>query len=381
MLDLKKLCMVLPLCIVAIALVETASASECPNDTKHIKISNDSSDVIYYLLQSGAMVYGNGEVLAKSPSGIAGNVDLCITQDHWGAGRVYFSYQPFHYVGDQPDVNYPDQFIEYAFDDAANYDFSAVDSLYSMPLAMEAIDNPNAKALGYVGMPNKLDHAALKAKFDNFHTVSGWPFFDGSVDKLPGKELFFSPQYSQSGDAFRQELTAKWFAWYQDKNYAMCQKQGASRPFKYCQLFENSVKNLMQSLIKNASDNGVILNLNDEKDKELLMRNITSFVPFGKIAPPNWTGTLTAEASGLESGISNINATDEKSLGYEYPDYSSAYCLNPYVTFIHKVLNLQIYAYSIDDAIGYIRALGFNGIQIDINSISSLPNQSPYQRT
>ncbi|WP_234393872.1 hypothetical protein, partial [Fangia hongkongensis] len=282
------------------------------------------------------------------------------------------------------------QLVEYTFTNNAqgtapmvDYDFSAVDSLNTISLAVEAIGSTKGETFGWVGMPSSIEKLQLQSKIDTFSLQTGWPKFTGNESKIPsGYNLFAltldSDLPQAKANLLRQRLISRWLYWYDTSSSEICFNNPHGRSFSECKAFADSVKAVMNAFKQNANENGV----HNPSDADLIKHIIgyVNFAPDGK----NWaylTHDIGSKVIGLLRGVADKNdgILHKK---YLFPAYDSNYNLNPYVTFIHgqKALNLQVYAFSIDDSIGNIQVKDFRGMQIDVGGTKQLPDTRHYTR-
>ena len=355
-------------------LTSSFSYADSTDNNMQIKVSNDTENQVY------ALITANNQSCIKDSGAIeAGSTkDISLPKECWNAGRVYISEKPFENKGDQP-IEGDYQLAEYTFtsDDSGvqtvHYDFSAVDSLDSLPIAIEPIDKNGNSRDGYVGMDSSLTKESIEDNIAKFNKETNWPIFKnddpGYKGKIPGGyNLFAVPQIigGDTGDKARQEIISKWYAWYNDNNnYKMCEN---AEDQSFCRAFESSVIDVINAFKQNAEYNNV-----SNPSEYQIIQHIIGYVPFGE----SWeyvTPEIGAKVIGLLRGIPTKDGDQSKL----FPAYDSEYNLNPYVTFIHKVLGLHVYSFSIDDSIGNIQIPNYNGIQIDIGSTKSLPVDKLY---
>ncbi|MCF6764411.1 hypothetical protein L3V82_01415 [Thiotrichales bacterium 19S3-7] len=349
------------------------------DDSMQIKISNDTNKTIYPLITA------NNQSCILSHKGIkqGQSYTFNLTRNCWNAGRVYLSDKPYQVQSDQP-IQEDYQLAEYTFTNnktsTVDYDFSAVDSLDSLPIAIEPIKKDGSTSIGFVGMNDKQSQKTIEKSINDFSSETGWPKFTNLPSKIPGGyNLFALTGESQLNQAkastLRNTIINKWYNWYNDnKNYNMCT---TAKDIAFCHSFENSVIDVINAFKANAHYNHI-----NNPTQYQIIQHIMGYVPFNDptkppLTPPDWkyiTTTIGDKVIGLLRGIPTKNGDHSKL----FPDYDSIYNLNPYVTFIHKKLAMQIYAFSIDDSIGNLQFPNYNGIQIDVGGTESLPNQNPY---
>lgn len=342
-----------------------------------IKISNDTNDVIYPLITA------NNQQCVKNgisiPAGQSYTFNL--SSNCWNAGRVYLAKEAFSISGDQPIAG-KYQLAEYTFTNngsvAVDYDFSAVDSLFTLPIAIEPINpiKPDIPKYGYTGMSQKQTEAVLQEEINQFTQATSWPTFSNAQNKIPGGYNLFALTSDidiNQGQAsvVRNNIIKKWYDWH-DKS-SMCSNSERSK--KACNAFQKSVIDVINAFEKNAAANGAVFKNFQDKQYQII-QHIIGYVPFG-----SWdfiTDNTSDKVIGLLRGVSR-KSQEKQEQQYLFPDYNSQYSLDPYVTFIHKIAKLNVYAFSIDDAVGNYDVPNYNGIQIDVGGVKSLVNQYPQE--
>lgn len=413
---------------VALLPVISCSAATLNSDSKTIDIYNNFSNKPIYVQISSTPNKGTEQFFSFSAS--ANNPQftetvaphshklISVPPAHWNAGRVYIfdsnpttnntkspTWEAYHSIGG------PYQLVEFTFTKPnVDYDFSAVDSLYStLPLAVEVSDG----SVGYTGVKmatavidkNSQSGSFTKASIDlikAFNTsfltkiatfpesledsastgssstsLGLWPIFikqnqfvaniHGGVKVPGGYNALALPSAGVLSTDITTSLTNRWTYWVYGSPCASGDK--------FCAAFQNDLKSVWQAFTKNATNN----HINPSANK--LVKHILGFVPFGD--GTNWSGITTGvtdhliadKVIGLEKGVPFELADKDKSR--EYPDYNSPFNLNPYVAFIHKKLGLNIYAFSIDDGTGNINVAG-KGITIDVGALNGIKNKNQY---
>lgn len=363
-------------CAVAIGAVAIQASA------MNVTVYNDTDQTTYALLTAQGCQYPN-PLLKIDPHKSGSYTDL---EEHhcMSAGRVYLSHTPLQNNPAQP-LGGPYQLVEYTFSNNGNptvdYDFSAVDSLYDLPLAVEA-SNPVAGAkIGWTGInPKGPSLTGLMAEFTKPQgDFPGWPYmkYNGSQpsykQKIPGGYNLFALTSPTDLDqttakATRNYIVQRWFDWYAGK--APCQSPLTP---SQCSAIQHSVVDVMNAFVANAKVNHQTALPSD------VVQHILGYVPFGSSWSPINTKT-SEEVIGLLSGVpTKADIHDPSYKNVVYPAATQANAFDPYVSFIHKQAKLNVYAFSIDDAIGNFYEPGYNGITIDVGSVQHLPDLNPYQ--
>jgi hypothetical protein len=342
------------------------------NTNWNIKIFNDSDTDKYYLVTDLTFVdpYIHPEMMGILHKGEQTNIVLQSNENH-RAGRVYFSDKPINYKKDAaPGLGDEYNFVEYTVGTDKNdkqqsisftdYDVSGVDSLYRVPFKLEAVYKDGTSD-GWVGIfdgdSGKTDD--IFNKINLFTQQSGWPTFANS-SKIPGAYNMFAlsdDQLSPTAVIMRQTLLNRWLFWTSGKPADICKDNHGERSVDDCVAFATTVQNI----------------------KPVPNTNKLLAALYGYVPPYNYESSPYASyVIALLRGLSFMKDQEDKNPAHLYPDYNSIYCLNPYVTFIHKYLNLQIYAFSIDDSIGNIYQPDVQDLYIDLGSDVHLPNKKAY---
>ena len=353
-----------------------------------IKVYNDSDAPAYALLTAQDCTYPNPQLTI--PAGGSAQYQNLEQYHCLAAGRVYVSTTQLPYkpgVGQR--LGGPYQLVEYTFSNngkpTVDYDFSAVDSLYDLPLAVEASDPTTpGQQIGWTGMSPTQNKEFLKTKMQQFTASQGdfpgWPYmnYPGAPtpyqDKVAGGYNLFaltSPSDLDQNVAgkLRPYLVARWYSWY--NNTAQCTTPLTKTE---CDAIHQSAENVINAFVANAKVNGKGTPTQTE-----VIEHIMGYVPFGASWDPI-DSNIAEQQIGLMSGVPSKD--DIKNPDYQailYPSANQPNALNPYVSFIHKDVGLHVYAFSIDDAIGNFYEPGYNSISIDIGGIDHLPDTNPYQ--
>lgn len=150
--------------------------------------------------------------------------------------------------------------------------------------------------------------------------------------------------------------------------------QGSS--VKWCGAFSTSVQTVWNAFVANATHLGL------KPSSTEIAKHVIGYVPFGD--GKDWTG-ITPDIGAIWIALAaGVPSQDPMYNQYKYPDYDSPYNLDPYVTFIHKTYGtgtnsynlFNVYAFSIDDSIGYFDVPEQNTITIAINGLHGLLNKA-----
>lgn len=360
------------LSLFSLFLLASTLAHARDNTNWNVKIFNDSDVDQYYLVTDLTFVDPalHPEMLGMLHKGQQANIVLKATENH-RAGRVYFSDKPINYkAGAAPGLGDEYNFVEYTVGADKNekkqlisftdYDVSGVDSLYHVPFKLEAVYKDGTSD-GWVGIfdgeSGKTDD--ISKKMNLFTQQSGWPTFANS-SKIPGAYNMFAlsnDQLSPTAVTMRQTLLNRWLFWTSGKPADICQANHGERSFDDCVAFATTIQKIKP-----------IPNTNE------LLAALYGYVPPYNYESSPYAGYVIA----LLRGLSYVNGQEDKNPAHLYPEYDSIYCLNPYVTFIHKYLNLQIYAFSIDDSVGNIYQPDVQDLYIDLGSDIHLPNKKAF---
>ncbi|WP_392538448.1 hypothetical protein [Legionella sp. 227] len=220
-----------------------------------------------------------------------------------------------------------------------NYDYSAVDQVY-LPVAMEPY---GSNLLGYTG--TVVDLTSFRSSLNIFLAGTQWPVYAGlPYPRVPGAyNVVIGNSQLTSTAAQIAALTAYW---------NNCSTNAASPDYANC----TAVFNLFDA--NYFACNGTHLS----GPTALPMQNIYGYLAF--CATP-----LPSSGAGFDAYTA---------LQYNYKNYSSyAQDFNPYTSLIHQALQMNVYAYSVDDAVGFISTIG-NGLVITVGGAKGLPNSQQY---
>lgn len=398
--------------------------------TKTITVYNDSSKTVYPVVSVGN---NNNHTLdhlylnTKKDNGIPKNASASINipQNLWTAGRIYiYDVKPpmkncskitypqpgitdcfmqggnVDPAGFNPDLPY--QLVEYTITPKNfDYDMSYVDHLY-LPMAVEI----HSGRVGYSGTGISIQ--SFRDKLSTFLANTPWPHYymqntlaHPEAKKIPGSYNVFaqSPSMStwQQGQKMLQintehpndtqtmdAITLKWKAWVLNKNN--CSNASSAN---FCQNFSQQVKYVWSSFADDAKKSGILPPQNENQLSVTpydiqLMTHILGYVGFKNTDDLNqlYPG-LNFDVIALQSGVPyTTNPELAKAWAAQrYPTQpqDQIYNLNPYATFIHspKYMNMNVYAFSIDDGVGNINVVG-NHLDIDVGSTIHLTNQNRY---
>ncbi|MCW8471744.1 hypothetical protein OQJ19_13970 [Fluoribacter gormanii] len=250
-------------------------------------------------------------------------------------------------------TNDPQQLTEYTFADVitaasvpypinlsiVNYDYSAVDQVY-LPVAMEPY---GSNLVGYTG--TVLDLTSFRNSLDTFLAETSWPAYAGlPYPRAPGayNVVIGNSQLTPTGPQ-TTELTNNWIdclANVSNPNHANC--------LTVNNLFV--VKNY-----QNACDNEGLPTTAE------LLQHIYGYVSFCATPLPS----------------SGFDFDAYSALQYNFVGYAQDF--NPYTQLIHRALRMNVYAYSVDDAVGFIRTTG-NGLVVTVGGDIGLTNPQQYDK-
>jgi len=251
-------------------------------------------------------------------------------------------------------TNDPQQLTEYTFADVTtadpppypinrttvNYDYSAVDQVY-LPVAMEPY---GSNLVGYTGTVEDL--TSFRNGLNTFLAGTLWPTYAGlPYPRIPGayNVVIGNPQLT-STTAQTAALTTYW---------NNCNNV-ASPDYTNC----NAVFNMFSANYA-ACNSGTPLS----GPSALPMANLYGYLTF-------------CDAQRLPSSGAGFDAYT--ALQNNYKNYSSyAQDFNPYVELIHQTLQMNVYAYSVNDVVGFINAIG-DGLVITVGGATGLPNSQQY---
>ncbi len=299
-----------------------------------------------------------------------------VGKEYGVAQRVYI------FDKDQPDISgLPDpnttgfQLLEYTFRYAndkvgnpygVNYDYSAVDTIYTgLPVAMEVTDGGATNfGYGYTGNYMTDEHdAVLDPRLSkNFNSV--WSSYASSdisknIYTFPGGANFINGNLS---DPNVKALVTKWAQWFGNVT--------GVTPYD-CSTDSNPTRcNKFKAYVQDVVNSAGFTHYDTLEDFHTTVKNIIGWT-YGNEHPDQKNEWINFLAKGTPDSED------------AYPDYSSMYCLNPYTTFIHKVLQMNVYSFSVDDSEGDpdTGALKDNsGVTIDVGGTSFLAVKCQYNK-
>jgi hypothetical protein len=258
-------------------------------------------------------------------------------------------------------TNDPQQLTEYTFADVVtsttipypidithvDYDYSGVDQIY-LPVAMEPY---GSSLVGYTGTTVSLP--IFRTGMANFETQTAWPLYAGlPYPRVPGayNVMLGNPELTPTA-ATVATLTALW---------TNCLTNPLAENHANCV----SVNALFQANYQLCNGGGAPTTVD-------LLQHIYGWVSF--------TGPASCGLNPLAS-TPGYNAAQAAyhTLQYTFhhnPSYVGNF--NPYVQLVHETLQMNVYAYSIDDAVGNINTIG-NGVVMTIGGPTGLSNPEQY---
>jgi hypothetical protein len=288
---------------------------------------------------------------------------------------------------DQFKPNEPSQLIEYTLGAInqdkdpfelnphnVDFDVSYVDAAY-LPAAMAPYNTvlPAIAQVGYVGTPQSIEafRKALTKFVADDSPYRGWPQF---IDNQKNKILKLpSLLHVMAGDSDMapgpwppvDKLRANWLACLPNNPSATCQNILAVR-----QLFADNYTNYRTVFPTKCDTKQKPVELTED----LMISHVYGFTPFGDHCP--------ADANLLEKtpGYATNNSEKFHAIKKIFDDlqYKDAE-FDPYVVLIHGkdyVAAPNVYAYSVDDAVGNMQADG-TGFIIAVAGTKGLPNPNP----
>ena len=238
-----------------------------------------------------------------------------------------------------------------------DYDISYVDHVY-LPVAIEPYGN---SAVGYTGTVR--DITSFRNILNQFAMNTGWPQYVQTPPypnvRLPGTyNLFIGVDITPQNSTAQQNMESLWTNC--TSNSVICQN---------INIVANLFKENYNSYLNFPCSSHLPLT------EILMLQHVYGWVPFNE-CPSGGINNALYNTPGADY---NQAVTAYQALQYSYlTDPSNPF--NPYVELIHgkNYLNMNAYAYSIDDAVGNINTEG-SGIIIAIGGDTGLPNPNPYQ--
>lgn len=217
-----------------------------------------------------------------------------------------------------------------------NFNNSGVDQVY-LPVAMEPF---GSNLVGYMGSVATLPD--FRNSLSTFVSETGWPIYANlPYPRVPGAYIALVG--------------------------------GAS-------LTNNTV---VTNLLSDNWDDCIAANNQDCLDVETLFQtNWTNCLNPGTPTTAQLINNLYGYASfcpseSLPSSGSDFNAYIRLQYNYRIQPPGYADNFNPYTQLIHKQLNMNGYAFSVDDSVGFIKTTG-NGLNITVGGPNGLPNQQQF---
>ncbi len=269
-------------------------------------------------------------------------------------------------------VNDPNQLMEYTFADVVtgvgtpfpvdlthvDYDISYVDQVY-LPLAIEPLDN---KSVGFIGTVQPLPEFRRVLK-TFLKTWEGWPSYVGTPPypdpRIPGAYNVFigGPDLTKPGVTVDQ-MRHLW---------RTCTGTADGSP--ECQDIRSVDEFFQTNYAKYLKLN---CNPHLELTEKLLIQHVYGWVPFNE-------NCENAAAANALKDTPGYNDTFGKYIDLQY---LPSRAFNPFVQLIHGVdeLNMNAYAFSIDDAVGNMNEVG-NGLIIAFGGGDGLANGKPFDKS
>lgn len=295
--------------------------------------------------------------------------------------------QPFTIFKDPNGLkhNEPSQLTEYTLgalnlnkdpielnDHNVDFDVSYVDDAY-LPVAMEPFKNDQ---VGYVGMVNSIEdfRAALEKFTDTNSPYAGWPLYvdnqDEKILKIPSTLHIFGgdPDLTPMPWPPVQQLIDDWDDCVANANDS-----------KFCKDIR-AVREMFMENYKNYKKNYKNMNCNQDKepvklDEALMRQHVQGWGPFNEHCGANQN--LLEQTPGYEKA----NSKKYQKIKDRFDDlqYLKSGKFNPYALLIHGEDYIgapNVYAYSVDDAVGNMQADG-KGLIIAVGGPKGLPNPEP----
>lgn len=254
-------------------------------------------------------------------------------------------------------TNDPYQLTEYTFADVVtsttipypidrthvDYDYSGVDQIY-LPVAMEPY---GSNLVGYTG--TTMDLPNFRTNMNVFINDTGWPTYANlPYPRIPGayNVVTNNPALTNTIPA-TTSLTNNW---------DNCVTNSGAENHANCVL----VNDLFVANYTNCFGSGA-------PTQAELIQHIYGWVSFTGSCGLNPLADTTGYSAAVEA---------YHTLQYTFhPDYVGDF--NPYVQLVHTALQMNVYAYSIDDAVGNINTIG-DGVVMTIGGATGLTNPLQY---
>jgi hypothetical protein len=260
-------------------------------------------------------------------------------------------------------LNDPFQLTEYTFADVVtsltvpypidrthvDYDYSGVDQIY-LPVAMEPF---GSSLVGYTG--TVVDLSTFRTDINTFIGDTGWPLYAGlPFPRVPGAYNVVTGNLDLTNTVPATTLLTN--------TWQNCLTNPAAENHANCVL----VNDLFQA-------NYISCNGAGAPTQSDLIQHIYGWVAF--------TGPAACGLNALASTPGGVYApavTAYETLQYTFhQDYVGDF--NPYTQLIHQTLMMNVYAYSIDDAVGNINTIG-DGVVMTIGGATGLSNPLQYDK-
>jgi len=269
-------------------------------------------------------------------------------------------------------LNDPYQLVEYTwanlniqtipyqiFTNFVDYDLSYVDHTY-LPIAIEPYNN---NSVGYTGTIQDLP--TFRNILNKFAADKGWPHYIQTPQyqniRLPGAyNMLIGVDLNDQNSIAKQNVEQFWTNCVNNPaNNTMCQNISI-----VAALFNKNYQNYLSF----PCVSHLPLTL------DLMLQHVYGWVPFNECV-----------SNGFDNALYNTPGINYENSVKAYHDLQYSYLtnsnneFNPYVELIHgkNYLNMDAYAYSIDDAVGNINTIG-DGIIITVGGKFGLPNPNPY---
>ena len=285
--------------------------------------------------------------------------------------------------------NEPSQLIEYTLGainqnkdpvelDPNNVDFdvSYVDTAF-LPAAMAPFNTqlPPIAQVGYVGTPQAI--AMFRKALDKFVAEAspyrGWPQFvdnqGNKILKLPSVLHIMAGDPDMTAKPWPpvDKLTANWHACLPDNPSQICQDIRAVR-----QLFLDNYQNY-KAIFPGKCDTK---KGPEALTEDLVISHVYGFTPFGKDCPDSAVNLLESTPGYAANNSEKFHRIKHVFDGLQHLKSGE---FDPYVVLIHGddyVAAPNVYAYSVDDAVGNMQADG-TGFIIAVGGTKGLPNPNP----
>ena len=274
------------------------------------------------------------------------------------------------------ELSDPAQLTEYTFCDVltpavagafpidcthVDYDISSVDQVY-LPVAMEPYGN---NLVGWNGSDKSVTD--FRSILNDFAATFNWPKYLGTppyditlMPRLPGAyNIMIGNQSLTPNQAFiAGQLTQNWLA-----------NVGSAPDYVTVDALFRANYEYYKTICATPTPLTTLY----------LLQHVYGWVPFNDCGATTIGNDL--KSTPTTPLVPAFNGDyEEAANAYQRMQYSGPF--NPYVTLIHNLayLKSQMYAYSIDDAVGNMNEIG-NGIVMAIAGVNGLPNPQQYDKT